>query len=58
MPSQSVQILRPYRIQASENVTMASEEDFREKIDEPIATNARGIYSGYQRLFLACSDYD
>ena len=27
-------------------------------MEKPIVTNARGMYSGYQRLFLACGDYD
>ena len=28
----------------------------REKIEEPIVTNTREMYLGYQRFFLACGD--
>ena len=67
MPSQSVWILLPLQNISKQkhkskkkNVSLLqfSEEDFREKIEGPTVTNARGMYPGYQRLFLVCDDYN
>ena len=57
MPSQSVRIVPPLQnLSQAISITMASEEDVKEKIEEPIMTNDLGGTLDTRGCVFACGD--